>query len=135
MKACERGLTCCRAWRTSSHRAREIRTSSAQGMIRSEWRLKAAELDWENSQLQECEGTRGSNASQSNGCCFDSAILEHFKAIIQGELDRVFDVQHQPSPATPAHQGPGGQQGKELSLEEGAGDWDKEQRKRAHREY
>ena len=48
----------------------------------------------------------------------------------QGELDRVYDGQDQPAPATPVHQG------KEQSAMEGAGgDGDEEQRKAADREY
>ena len=63
--------------------------------------LNEAEQDLEIRALRQGEGRRG-----SDGCCFDSAILEQFIAIgaewakqqfaiLRSELDRV-DVQHQP---------------------------------------
>ena len=99
-----------------------------------------AKLDFEISELREGEGTPGSNASQSNECCFDSALLEQFIAmgtervkqqfaILRSELDSAA-----PAPATPAHQVPGEPSGKEQPATTGAGEgWDEEQGKSAKR--
>ena len=55
-------------------------------------RKAAAELENEIQNLQASEERRGSSASQSNGWCFDPAILE--LAYIHGEVSRVYGGQH-----------------------------------------
>ena len=93
---------------------------------RKPWGLRAGE-EW-----------RGSNASQSHGCCFDAAILQQFVALgaeqtmqefsaIQGELSNRFEVPSQPAPVIRVH-APKGQ------VEEEGGDWDEEERKSASRD-
>ena len=40
--------------------------------------LVEAQLDMDIRGLQAGDGKRGSNASWSNGCCFDPAVVEQF---------------------------------------------------------
>ena len=60
------------------------------------------------------DGIRGSNVSQSNGYCFDSAMVEQFVTMgaaqarqqlsaLQGVLSKKKKVQHQPAPVTRVH--------------------------------
>ena len=76
--------------------------------------------------LQAGDESRNSCDSQSNGCRFDPAVMEQFITMgatqaweqltfIQGELSRVYGVQHQPAPATPVHvpEGGGGDENEE----------------------
>ena len=46
MKPRKRGLNSCRVWRTSWHRARKIRTSSAQRTNRPDVRLRSCRMNW-----------------------------------------------------------------------------------------
>ena len=91
----------------------------------------AAELGNEIRNLQASEERRGSSASQSNGCCFDPAILEQFLtmgaaqamqqlAYIHGEVSKVYDGQHRPEPTAPEREA--GAEEKEAWEEE----WDDE---------
>ena len=76
--------------------------------------MAEVELDEEVRGLHAGDERRGSSASQSNGCCFDSAMVEllvtmgaaqrwqHLSSL-QGKLSRAYGVQHQPVPATPVH--------------------------------
>ena len=67
-----------------------------------------AEMDLDIRALQSGKGRRGTNASKSNGCCFDTVILQQFVAMgamqqlsaFQGELRQTFVVPHQPAPVT-----------------------------------
>ena len=121
-KRCRKGLGSCRVWETKTGAASEnthkLSKRNEQARIEIEklqteleddgQKIKAetlneAEQDLEIRALREGEGRRG-----SDGCCFDSAILEQFIAIgaewakqqfaiLQSELDRV-DVQHTKCP-------------------------------------
>ena len=81
--------------------------------------------------VQAGEESRGSCASQSNGCCLHPAMVEQFLAVgaaqavqqltfIRGEISRVYGGQHQPEPAAPEHAAGGEEK------EAWEGDWDKE---------
>ena len=74
------------------------------------------ETEWEDEieQMQTGEGRRGSDASQSNGCCMDPAFLQHFftigadqaeqqLALLHYDIDRRFGMQHQAASVTPVH--------------------------------
>ena len=88
-----------------------------------------AELYEEIRILQAGDEKRNSCASQSNGGCFDPAVVQQFITMgatqawqqltcIQGELSRVHAVQHQPAPATPVHVLEGGEGGDENEEEQ-----------------
>ena len=76
----------------------------------------------------------------------DSTILQQFVAMgseqatqqlamLQGELDKVFDVPHQPAPTTPVH-ARRGQSGTVRAAAGGAGaDWEENQRRSAKRVF
>ena len=87
---------------------------------------------WEIRSLQAGECRRGSNASQYKGCCLDSSIYAAVRgngsrparqqfAILQGEVNKVFDVPHQTATATSVHV-LGTQSGKEQSAAGGEGE-------------
>ena len=86
------------------------------------WEILLSIVDWvddlevEIQAVQAGEERRGSCASQSNGCCFDPAMVEHFLtmgatqalqqlAFIHGEISRVYGGQHLPEPAAPERGG------------------------------
>ena len=47
--------------------------------------LVETDFDMESRGLQEGDGRNGSHASQSNGCCFDSAMVEQFVSMEAGQ--------------------------------------------------
>ena len=102
--------------------------------------LNEAELELDIRALRGGEGRRGSNASRCNGCCLDSAILQQSVAmgaeqvrqqfaILQKELNKVFEVPNQPPPVTLVHVPKGHNREKKQSAAEGDEEWDEEQRK------
>ena len=81
--------------------------------------------------LQAVEERSGSCASQSNGCCFNPAVVEHFLTLgaaqamqqlnfVHGEICRVFGGQYQTVPTAEEHLA------EEKEKEELEGVWDKE---------
>ena len=103
--------------------------------------LVEAELDFEIRGLPAGEGRRGSNASKSNGCCMDPAVLQHFLTsgaylarqqplLLQSEFGLTYGVQHERVSVTPI-QVP---KRKAATEEEGEAN-DEEQRKSASREF
>ena len=65
--------------RTSIEEHQADMEDNGQGFWAETW--VEAELDLEITGLQAGEGRRGSNASQSNGCCFDATILQQYVAM------------------------------------------------------
>ena len=82
-------------------------------------RMAADDLEEEVKDLQAGEGRRGSCASQSNGCCFDPAMVEQIStfgaAHARPHIQALFEV-----PATPVHMG----------REEKGAEWEEEQAQR-----
>ena len=132
-KGCGRGLKSCKVCRTNKEQCQNAMEtwSEAETRLQKEkhgsknWyenprhSCGRADLDEEIRILQAGEERRGSCASQSNGCCFDPAVVEHFitmgaaqawqqLAFIEGEVSRVYGGQHQPAPATAVHVSGGG---------------------------
>ena len=71
-------------------------------------------MDLEIRGLQAGDGRRGSNASQSNGCCFDATISQQFLAMgteqavqqisaMYRQFSKSFETQRQTAPVTPVH--------------------------------
>ena len=122
------------SWTASWHGARQIIASSAKGTNWPGWRLKCCEVKWRKKGKRSCKKLRtrrswigrsvicelekhegrGSNASKSaHGCCCNPTILEQLSHHSFRVDSAGFLAQHQPAPATPVHQVPGGQSGKE----------------------
>ena len=110
-RRCRRSPRSCRVCRTRSRRQARFQTrfqtlSEKSGICRKE----ADILEEEIQTFQAGEQRRGSCASRSNGCCFNTAVVEQFLAMgavqamqllafIQEEICRVYGGQYQPRTA------------------------------------
>ena len=95
--------------------------------------MAEVELDGELRGLQVGDEMRGSSASQSNGCCFDTTVFQQLFATgteqalqqiaaVKKEPTENLETQHQPAPATPVHvpEGGGGDEKEEEQREKSA---------------
>ena len=124
IKNCRKGRKSCRAYRTKRSSVRRIWANGLDivsgsqieehGQKNQKASMAEVELNKEIRSLQADDERRGNSASQSNGCCFVPAMVEHFHTMgaaqawqqlsfVQGDLSKVYGVQHHPVPATPLH--------------------------------
>ena len=92
-----------------------------------------AEVEPDGGGLHVGDEMRGSSASQSNGCCFDTTVFQQLFAMatehalqqiaaVKKEPTQILETQHQPAPATQVHvpEGRGGDEKEEEQREKSA---------------